>query len=107
MLNVSSSYVASTLRTTVMNPSFSVTRTALRGGRTQVAGLTRRSRATSRSNSTRKRQEKELLSRQIVHQSKALRKLCKMIDWAYGFMLLFLFFRGQTSPTTRGSRGVR
>ena len=30
MLDVSSSYVASTLRTTMMNPSFSVTRTAPR-----------------------------------------------------------------------------
>ena len=38
MLDVSSSYVASTLRTTVMNPSFSVMRTAPRAVAPKLQG---------------------------------------------------------------------
>ena len=107
MLYVSSSYVASTLRTTVINTSFSVTQTALQGGRAQVAGLTSRRRTASRYNSARKRHENELRSRQKAHHSKAHQKLRKRMVWAYGFMSVFCLFQGRTSPTTRGSRGVR
>ena len=85
----------------------SATRTALRGGRAQVAGLMSRGRTASRYSSTRKRHENKLRSRQKAHHSKAHRKLCKRMVWAYGFMLVFCFFQGRTSPTTRGSRGVR
>ena len=63
MLCSSSSYVASVLRTTVINSSFSAAQAASEGVRAQIAGLTGRGRIASRHNSIRKTQEKELRSR--------------------------------------------
>ena len=98
MLCSSSSYVASTLRTTVINSSFQQHRAPSRGAHTQVAGLTGRGRRASRYNSTRKRHEKELLSGLKGISSESPSKTVQDDGMGLRFHALFLSFSASNFP---------